>query len=291
MHDAPQQPPSSKRSTRPSWRLRRLRGPGVVLFPWTLFWDQRFVIVTLVRSQIARRHRRSVLGWTWNIIQPGSQALLLYAATQAALRVPDSASTIGGFGLFFAAFIIGQGMGEIVSRGPSLVSERPGWVKGSLFPLELLAPTTVGVALYRVIPGGLLGVGAVAVGDGVAAGFAALAAFAVGLLLAIVWGTTLALGFSALGVHLRDAILAAPILTLALIFISPLYLDPQSGGLIGFLVTLNPLSVSMSLILDGFGWIGGHPMHTVSSIVASLLALWLGAQVFRRLAPNFADYV
>jgi ABC-type polysaccharide/polyol phosphate export permease len=182
-------------------------------------------------------------------------------------------------------------MGEIVSRGPSLVSERPGWVKGSLFPLELLAPTTVGVALYRIIPGGLLGVGAVVLGDGAVAGFTALAAFVVGLLLAIVWGTTLALGFAALGVYLRDAILAAPILTLALIFISPLYLDPQAGGLIGFLVTLNPLSVSMSLVLDGFSWIGDHPMHTTTSIAASLAALWLAAHVFRRLAPNFADYV
>src|SRR5664280_2028514 len=234
-----------------SWRLRRLSGLTILLFPWNLFWDQRFVLSTLVRTQIARRHRRSLLGWAWNIIQPGSQAILLFAATRGAVRVPESTSPLGGFGLFFAAFLIGQGLGEIVGRGPTLVTERAGWVKGSLFPLELLAPAAVGVALYRIIPGGLLGVGAVAIGDGGAAGLATLTGFTVGLLLAIVWGTTLGLALAALGVYLRDAILAAPVITMALIFISPLYIDPESGGLLGILLKLNPLTIPMDLILYG----------------------------------------
>src|SRR5664280_816630 len=236
---------------RTAWRLRELTGLTVVLFPWNLFWDQRSVLLTLVRTQIARRNRRSLLGWAWNIIQPGSQAILLFVATRGAVRVPESTSPLGGFGIFFAAFIIGQGIGEIAGRGPTLVAERPGWVKGSLFPLELLAPTAVGVALYRIIPGGLLGVGAVAIGDGAAPGLSTLTAFTVGLLLAIVWGTALGLALAALGVYLRDAILAAPVITMALIFISPLYIDPESGGLLGILLKLNPLTIPMDLILYG----------------------------------------
>jgi ABC-type polysaccharide/polyol phosphate export permease len=274
-----------------SWRLRRLGGLTVLLFPWNLFWDQRFVLLTLVRTQIARRHRRSLLGWAWNIIQPGSQAVLLFAATRGAVRVPESASPLGGFGIFFAAFIIGQGMGEIVGRGPTLVAERPGWVKGSLFPLELLAPTAVGVALYRIIPGGLLGVGAVLVGDGAAAGLATLMAFAVGLLLAIIWGTTLGLAFAALGVYLRDAILAAPVITLAMIFVSPLYVDPASGGLLGLMIKLNPLTISMDLIIYGMHWIPDHPVHAAVGLVSSFVALWVAAIVFRRTSANFADYI
>ena len=278
--------------TRPtSWRLRRLSGLAVLLFPWNLFWNQRFVLLTLVETQIARRHRRSLLGWAWNIIQPGSQAILLFAATRGAVRVPEATSPLGGFGIFFAAFIIGQGMGEIVGRGPTLVAERPGWVKGSLFPLELLAPTAVGVALYRIIPGGLLGVGAVALGDGAAAGFATLAAFALGLLLAIIWGTALGLGFAALGVYLRDAILAAPVITLAMIFVSPLYVDPESGGLLGFALKLNPLTVSMDLIIYGLHWIPEHPVHFVVVVASSFLAMWVTAIVFRRASANFADYI
>ena len=274
-----------------SWRLRRLSGVTFFLFPWNLFWDQRFVLLTLVRTQIARRHRRSLLGWAWNIIQPGSQAVLLFEATRGAVRVPESASPLGGFGIFFAAFIIGQGMGEIVGRGPALVGERPGWVKGSLFPLELLAPTAVGVALYRIIPGGLLGVGAVAIGDGAAAGLATLTAFAVGLLLAIVWGTTLGLALAALGVYLRDAILAAPVITLAMIFVSPLYIDPARGGPLGLALKLNPLTISMDLVLYGMRWLPAHPVHAAAGLVLSFLALWAAAIVFRRASANFADYI
>lgn len=274
-----------------SWRLRRLGGLSVLLFPWNLFWDQRFVLLTLVETQIARRHRRSLLGWAWNIIQPGSQAVLLFVATRGAVRVPESTSPLGGFGIFFAAFIIGQGMGEIVGRGPTLVAERPGWVKGSLFPLELLAPTAVGVALYRIIPGGLLGVAAVAIGDGAAAGVATLIAFTVGLLLAIVWGTTLGLAFAGLGVYLRDAILAAPVITLAMIFVSPLYLNPEAGGFIGLALKLNPLTVSMDLVIYGMRWIPDHPVHAVVGLVSAFIALWAAAIVFRRTSASFADYL
>ncbi|HYK94605.1 MAG TPA: ABC transporter permease [Candidatus Dormibacteraeota bacterium] len=286
----PRTAPTQSRSPT-SWRLRSLQGLPFFTFPWNLFWDQRAVLLTLVRTQISRRHRRSLLGWAWNVIQPGSQALLLFAATRGALHLPTSSSPLGGFGIFFAAYIIGQGMGEIVGRGPSLVAERAAWVKGSLFPLELLAPTAVGVALYRIIPGGLLGVMAVVVGDGVFAGLATLAAFALGLALAIIWGTTLALAFSAIGVYLRDAILAAPVITLGIIFVSPLYVDPSQGGLLGLALKLNPLTVSMDLVLSGGPWIVAHPIHFLSGVVSSFASLWLAATLFRRMAANFADYI
>jgi lipopolysaccharide transport system permease protein len=274
-----------------SWRLRDLDGLSRITFPWNLFWDQRLVLLTLVRTQIARRHRRSILGWAWNIIQPGSQAIILFTATHGAIRVPNATAPLGGFGTFFAAYIIAQGMGEIVGRGPSLVTERPGWVKGSLFPLELLAPTAVGVALYRIIPGGLLGIAAIAIGEGATAGLVTFAAFGVGLVLAIIWGTTLALGFAAIGVYLRDAVLAAPVITLGLIFGSPLYVDTLQGGPLGLLVRLNPLTVPMNLVLFGPQWIGDNGTYFVAALVVSFLALWVAALTFRRMSANFADYI
>ena len=275
-----------------SWRLRQLRGVARVAFPWNLFWDQRLVVLSLVRSQIARRHRRSILGWAWNLIQPGSQAVLLFVATKGALRVPGgSGSDLAGFGIFFAAFIIAQGMGEIVNRGPALVTERPAWVKGSLFPLELLAPTAVGVALYRIIPGGLLGVAIVALGNGPAAGLTTLISFVLGLALAIVWGTSLALAFAAVGVYVRDAVLAAPILTLGMIFISPLYLDPAAGGVAGLLVRLNPLTVPMEFILQGLPIVAQSPTEIILGVVGAFVSLWVASALFRRLSGGFADYV
>jgi ABC-type polysaccharide/polyol phosphate export permease len=182
-------------------------------------------------------------------------------------------------------------MGEIISRGPTLITERASWVKGSLFPLELLAPTAVGVSLYRIIPGGLLGVLIVGIGSGIFAGVETLAAFAVGLALAVVWGTTLALALAATGVYLRDAILAAPILTLGAIFVSPLYIPQDSGGLTGVLLNLNPLTISMNLVLYGLGWISDNPGHFIFGVVAAALSLAASAHAFRRLSTNFADYI
>lgn len=274
-----------------SWRLRAIRGVPLLLFPWNLLWDQRYVLATLVRSQIARRHRRSLLGWGWNLIQPGSQAVLLFVATRDAIQVPEAVSALGGFGVFFAAYIIAQGMGEIISRGPTLIAERSAWVKGSLFPLELLAPTAVGVSLYRIVPGGILGVSAVALGSGVPAGVETLAGFVVGLSLAVIWGTTLALALAAVGVYVRDATLAAPILTLGAIFVSPLYISPEAGGVLSFAANLNPLTVPMSLVLEGPQWAFEHPVQFVIGVASAFVALWLAAVLFRRLSPNFADYV
>jgi ABC-type polysaccharide/polyol phosphate export permease len=273
------------------WRLRTLNGRTRLAFPWNLFWDQRLVLMTLIRTQIARRHRRSFLGWAWNLIQPGSQALLLFVATRGVIRVPDSASGLGGFGIFFSAFIIAQGMGEIVGRAPTLVTERPAWVKGSLFPLELLAPTAVGVSLYRVIPGGLLGIAVVALGDSLGSAASTLAAFGLALILAVIWATTLALIFAGVGVYLRDAALAAPIITLGVIFVSPLYIDPETGGLLGLALKLNPLTVSMDLVLNGLGWISSHQLHFAIATALSLVALWVAGLAFHRMSAVFADYI
>ena len=271
--------------------MRRLTGVVLVLFPWNLYWNQRALLLTLVRTQIARRNRRSILGWAWNIIQPGSQAVILYAATKGAVRVPDSGSPLANFGLFFAVLILGQGLGEIATKGPTLVSERAPWVKGSLFPLELLAPMAVGVSLYRIVPGGLLGIGAVAIGSGFLNGIETLAAFAAGLALAVVWGTALGLVLSALGVYLRDAALAAPVITMGLTFVSPLYIDQNTHGLLGLVRDINPLTASMDLVLYGFRWIGDHPLHAAVGLAAPIVALWLAAAVFRRSSAEFADYV
>ena len=228
--------------------------------------------MTLVRTQIARRNRRSLLGWVWNVIQPGTQAVVLFFATRGSVQVPATESTLAGFGIFFAAQIIAQGMGEIVGRGPMLVIERPGWVKGSLFPLELLSPMAVGVTLYRVVPGGALGVLCVLLGAGPAAAAGITATFVVGLVLAVMWATALALAFSAVGVYLRDAVFLAPIITLGLTFISPLYVDPKADGLMALGRDINPLTVSMHLILEGFGWLAAHPVHAVLGLLAAYVA-------------------
>jgi ABC-type polysaccharide/polyol phosphate export permease len=182
-------------------------------------------------------------------------------------------------------------MGEIIGRGPTLITERATWVKGSLFPLELLPPTAVGVALYRIIPGGLLGVAAVAIGTGVGAAAQTLAAFAVGLVITVIWGTTLALALAAIGVYVRDAILAAPILTLAAIFVSPLYVADDSGALAWMALNLNPLTIPIHLVLHGLGWIGEHQIHFLAGVAAALAALGIAAHAFRRLSSKFADYI
>jgi ABC-2 type transport system permease protein len=232
-----------------------------------------------------------LLGWAWNIIQPGTQALLLFAATRGAVRVPDSGNAIANFGVFFTAFIIGQGLGELVGRGPTLVSERAPWVKGSLFPLELFAPMAVGVSLYRMVPGGLLGVAAIMIGAGVLVGLGALVGFAAGLGLAIIWGTALGLALSAIGVYLRDAVLAAPIITMGLTFVSPLYVDQTTSGLLASVVTLNPLTVPMNLVLFGPQWIADNSVYALIGFVVPFVALWLAAEMFRRSSADFADYL
>ena len=183
------------------------------------------------------------LGGPGTSFSPVPRRFLLFAATRGAVRVAKLGNAMANFGVFFTAFIIGQGLGELVARGPTLVSERASWVKGSLFPLELFAPMAVGVSLYRMVPGGLLGVAAIMIGAGVLVGLGALVGFASGLGLAIIWGTALGLALSAIGVYLRDAVLAAQSSPMGLTFVSPLYVDQTTSGLLASLVTLNPLTV------------------------------------------------
>jgi ABC-type polysaccharide/polyol phosphate export permease len=262
-----------------------------VCFPWNLYWEQRLVLVTLVRTQISRRHRRSFLGWSWNIIQPGSQAIMIFAVTQGVIRVAEGTTPLGSFGYFFVALILAQGVGEIAARGPTLVTERPGWVKGSLFPLELFAPIAVGVALYRILAGGLVGLLCVLIGEGVAPALETLAMFALALILAMISGAAIGLMLATVGVYVRDAALAAPVISMYLTFVSPIFVASSASDILTVFVLLNPVTMPMSLVLFGPQWVTSYPVYAVLGVLTPIVALWLSAFVFRRTSASFADYV
>ena len=115
--------------------------------------------------------------------------------------------------------------------------------------------------------------------------------FAAMYVFAVVWSTALGLAMSAVGVYLRDMTYLAPIITLGLTFVSPLYVDPHADGLFGLARNMNPLTVSMDLVVYGLGWIGQHPVHGLYGFVGPFVGLWLAAWLFRRVSPSFADYV
>ena len=64
-----------------------------------------------------------------------------------------------------------------------------------------------------------------------------------------------------------------------------------AAGLLGLVVRLNPLTVSMNLVLSGPNWIADNPVYFFGEVALSLVALWVAALTFRRMSSNFADYI
>ncbi|MBM5784426.1 MAG: ABC transporter permease [Cyanobacteria bacterium K_DeepCast_35m_m1_288] len=160
----------------------------------------------LTQREVAGRYRGSVLGWSWSLLNP----LLMLAvytfvfSTVFKARWPDlqQAGPLGFAINLFAGLIVFNLFAECIGKGPTLIVSQPSYVTKVVFPLELLAATSVGAASFHAATSLVV----LGLFELLAMGSIPLTA----LWLPLVWLPLLlgclALGWllSALGVYLRD---------------------------------------------------------------------------------------
>jgi lipopolysaccharide transport system permease protein len=255
---------------------------------------QRELLSELVRSEVAGRYRGSVLGLLWSLASP----LLLLAAftfvfgTIFQSRWGNAATGHGDYALLLFPGILLHGlMAEAVTRAPNLVTAVPNYVKKVVFPLELLPPVAVATALVHALLGFVVLAGALVLARGglplSAIALPAVLAPYVVLLLGATWF------LAALGVYLRDIAQVMGLVTMLLMFLSPV-LYPASalpaeyrGWLWANPLTL-PLEETRAVLIEGrfpdWGALGAYSV--VALAVASAGYWW-----FQKARKGFADVV
>ncbi len=190
---------------------------------------QRELVFELVRGDIAGRYRGSVLGLLWSLASP---LLLLGAFTFVFGTIFQSRWGSGAVGhgeyalLLFPGILLHGLMAEAVTRAPGLVTAVPNYVKKVVFPLELLPLVAVAVALFHALIAFVVLVAALVIVHG------GLPVTALALPLILLPYVLLILGvtwiLAALGVYLRDISQIMGLVTMLLMFLSPV-LYPASA--------------------------------------------------------------
>ncbi len=252
----------------------------------------RALIASLVRREVAGRYRGSALGLFWAVLNP---VLMLAVYTFVFSEVFQSRWQGGTGGksefalVLFAGLLVFNFFSECVNRAPTVILGNVPFVKRVVFPLEVLPVVTMGSALFH------LGVNLVVWG--------AFYAFAVGvphptlllLPLTLLPLVLVTLGISwllaALGVYLRDVAQAIGLVTLVLMFLSPVFyqLDAMPAAYRPFLY-LSPLTVTIEQVRDVMYWGRVPSVATYGAACgAAALIAWLGFLCFQRTRRGFAD--
>ncbi|MFN7950769.1 MAG: ABC transporter permease [bacterium] len=187
--------------------------------------DARTLVASLIRRDIQARYRGSLLGGLWAFLQPLA-LLAIYTFVFGRIfrsRWPGlDQRGLGDFALtLFCGLVPFALLSECGTRGPSLVTSVPSYVKRTVFPLEILAFSLVGGAIFHAL---------VSLGVLVAASLVMTRTLAWTLVLVPVVALPLimlTLGLTwflaSLGVFVRDLGLVIGLLLQVLLFLSPIF--------------------------------------------------------------------
>jgi len=261
--------------------------------------SQREMLGLLVRRDLKARYKDSALGFFWSLIRPLIQLAIYFIVMGQFL---GAAKSIPDFAVYVFAGLSAVGLfTEIVVGGTGSVLSNAGLVKKVYLPREVFPLSSVGSALFN------FGIQLIVL---LGATFLVLKPplhwqffYAIpALLVLVVYGTALALLFSAVNVYLRDTQYLVEVVTMLLFWASPVvYSWEMVKSLIPSPVLLevytdNPLTLAVLgfqrafwVAGDDLAWPGGLLLRLGIAFVVGVVLLFVCHRIFLRLQGNFAQ--
>lgn len=264
-------------------------------FPLSGLWRHRDLLWQFAQRNIEVRHKGSFLGFMWAFANPllmlGMYVVVFGYIFGGSFDVlPNETRIDYALGVFLGLTVF-HFLAEIISLSPSLIISNPNLVKKVVFPLEVLPAATVASAgFHMLISLGLVLVGVVVFGNGLAVGALWLPLI---LLPMVLLCTGTAMGICALGVFWRDITQLTQFVSLGIMYASAIFFPAsQIPPSIWAVLRFNPLLLAVELARDALLWDRTINWHHLAYLwVAGAVALWIGAGIFRRLRPAFADVI
>ena len=244
------------------------------------------LIWQMTKREVVGRYKGSMIGLLWSFFNP---LLLLGVYTFAFAYVLRT--DIPNFALYsFSGLILVGLFNDVVTRAPTFILQNANYVKKVVFPLEVFPYVYLFSALIHA------GMSAVVLLAGMLVFSHSIPLSALLVPLAIVPLALLILGFSwvlaSLGVFLRDIAQAIGIVTMMLMYLSPVFyeLDKIANPAVRAAVLFNPLTVPLLVFRDTVMY-GRSPNWMWAGIyfLASVLIAWIGFYFFQRTKRGFPD--
>lgn len=269
---------------------------------WTTLRDifaRREMLTLLVKRDVKARYKDSALGFVWALVRPlillGIYFVVLGQFLGAARGVPD-------FAIFIFTGLTAMSLfQEIAVGGTGSIIANSGVVKKVYMPREIfpLAATGSAVFNFTIQLGVLLAATLIA---GKPPLHWELVYAIPSLALILVYGLAFALFFAAVNVYLRDVQYLVEVVTMLLMWLSPVLYSWQMASQIIVnpvlleVYTNNPLTLAVLGFQRAF-WVAGdtlaQPSHLVLrtsiALLIGLVLLVLSHRVFVRLQGNFAQ--
>jgi len=264
------------------------------LSPYRALFRHFTLVVQMARRDVIGRYRGSFAGLFWSFFNPLLMLVIYTFVFGVIFKSRWNAQVTGHFQyaiVLFAGLNINTLFAECANRSTTLIIENTNFVKRVVFPLETLAWSTIGSALFHLLVSTLV---------------LLLMSFLVNwripwtfLLFPVVvccflpFVAGMAWLLASLGVFLRDLKQVVGIVTTALLFFAPiLYPKEMVPAQYRLLMDLNPLTVIAEASQDVLVW-GQQPQWAELAVYAAVSCLfaWLAFAWFERTRKGFADVV
>jgi lipopolysaccharide transport system permease protein len=255
-------------------------------------WINRGLLRALVKREILGRYRGSFMGLFWSLFHPVLM-LIIYTFVFSVVFKARWGTSGGGQSEFalvlFAGLIVFNLFSECVNRAPSLILSNVNYVKKVVFPLEILPWVSLGSAGFHALIS--LAVWFIAYGllFGIPHWTVVLVPFVVLPLLLFTLGLMWCL--ASLGVYLRDVSQVIGVVTMILMFMSPIFYPIEAlPAQFRDILQLNPLAPIIEQFRDVLYWgrIPNLRVYAVCLIAGGAVTLF-GFAWFQKTRKGFAD--
>jgi lipopolysaccharide transport system permease protein len=263
------------------------------LTPYRALGRHFALVAQMARRDIIGRYRGSFVGLLWSFFNP-LLMLMIYTFVFGVI-FKSRWNEQAGVGHFQFATILFAGLNmnslftECANRAPTLILENTNFVKKVVFPLETLAWSAIGSALFHLLISTMVLLIIEWMVSGSIPWTVVLFPLVVACFLPFVAGTIWLL--ASLGVFLRDLKQATGIITTALMFLAPImYPKEIIPAQFRDWMYLNPLTLIVEASRDVLIW-GRQPAWEMLAPYALFSAFfaWMAFAWFQRSRKGFAD--
>ena len=255
-------------------------------------WNHRQLIVHMTRREVIGRYKGSIMGLLWSFLNPVFMLVVytfVFSVVFKARWGGEDESRTQFAVVLFVGMIMHSMLAEILNRAPGLILSNVNYVKKVVFPLEILPIISLGAALFHTI----ISLAVLLVAFFLFNGFIQWTAIFIPLVIFPLM--ILSLGFAwvlaSLGVFVRDVGQIVGVLTMVLLFLSPVFFP--INALPDFLqpwMLLNPLTFIIEQAREVLIW--GHLPNWVGLFAyqsGAIMIAWFGYIWFQKTRKGFAD--
>lgn len=255
-------------------------------------YKNRNLIFSLVKREVMGRYRGSVMGLLWSFFNPVFMLIVytfVFSVVFKARWIGGTESKVEFALVLFTGLLVFNLFSEVINRAPSLILNNANYVKKIIFPLEILPVVALGAAAFHMLVSLIVWL----IFFLLFFTLPAWTALQLPLVLTPLILMTLGLAWllASLGVYLRDVGQMIGLLTMVLMFLSPIFY-PVAALPVKYqkIMQLNPLTYAVEEARNVMIWEKGMNWSQWSYwTVLSLLIAWLGFAWFQKTRKGFAD--